>query len=138
MVFCYLLVLAIGGYNVINGKISIGYFTIITSYVNMILSSTSDVIEFSGDYPKVKVAVDRMNKVLSECYNSTEQSESLIDDKICIESINLEKLSFSYGDKILFDNFSAKFEKRKNLWNNWGKWCRKIYVIGCYCWFISR
>lgn len=113
MVFCYLLVLAIGGYNVINGKISIGYFTIITSYVNMILSSTSDVIDFSGDYPKVKVAVDRMNKVLSECYNSIEQSESLIDDKICIESINLEKLSFSYGDKILFDNFSAKFEKGK-------------------------
>lgn len=113
MVFCYLMVLAIGGYNVISGKISIGYFTIITSYVNMILSAATDVIDFSGDYPKVRVALDRMNKVLSECYNCIEQNKGLTEDKLPIESINLEKVSFSYGEKVLFKNLSAKFEKGK-------------------------
>ena len=113
MVFCYLMVLAIGGYNVISGKISIGYFTIITSYVNMILSAATDVIDFSGDYPKVRVALDRMNKVLSECYNCIEQNKGVTEDKLPIESINLEKVSFSYGEKVLFKNLSAKFEKGK-------------------------
>lgn len=113
MVFCYLMVLAIGGYNVISGKISIGYFTIITSYVNMILSAATDVIDFSGDYPKVRVALDRMNKVLAECYNCIEQNKGLTEDKLPIESINLEKVSFSYGEKVLFKNLSAKFEKGK-------------------------
>lgn len=113
MVFCYLMVLAIGGYNVISGKISIGYFTIITSYVNMILSAATDVIDFSGDYPKVRVALDRMNKVLSECYNCIEQNKGLTEDNLPIESINLEKVSFSYGEKVLFKNLSAKFEKGK-------------------------
>lgn len=79
----------------------------------MILSAATDVIDFSGDYPKVRVALDRMNKVLSECYNCIEQNKGLTEDKLPIESINLEKVSFSYGEKVLFKNLSAKFEKGK-------------------------
>lgn len=113
MVFCYLMVLGIGGHNVLIGKISIGYFTIINSYVNMILSATTDVIDFSGNYPKVKVAVNRMNKVLDECNAEFKDKEQPIYKKLDISYIKLENLSFAYGEKILFKNLFAKFEKGK-------------------------
>ena len=114
MVFCYLLVLGIGGHNVVVGKISIGYFTIINSYVNMILSAASDVIDFSGSYPKVNVAIDRMNKVLSECCTTTQEDKKPgLFEKSNIESVKLENVSFAFERKSLFQNLSAEFKKGK-------------------------
>lgn len=137
MVFCYLLVLGIGGYNVVIGKISIGYFTIINSYVNMILSATSDVIDFSGSYPKVKVAVDRMNKVLTECCTMLQENKKTdLFGESDIESIKLENVSFAYERKSLFQNLSAEFQKGKIYGiigdNGVGKSTLLDVIIGLY------
>ena len=111
MVLCYLLILGIGGYNVVAGKISIGYFTIINSYVNMILSAASDIIDFSGSYPKVKVASDRMNALLAECQTETLCSERVRNlEENEIKTVKLEDVSFSFGKKLLFHQLSATFE----------------------------
>lgn len=114
MVLCYLMILGIGGYNVVIGKISIGYFTIINSYVNMILSAASDIIDFSGSYPKVKVAADRMNALLGEC-----QKETLCETEIRnleeneIRTVQLKDISFSFGKRQLFHELSVTFEMGK-------------------------
>ncbi|MEH2944865.1 ABC transporter ATP-binding protein [Lachnospiraceae bacterium KK002] len=114
MVLCYLLILGIGGYNVVIGKISIGYFTIINSYVNMILSAASDIIDFSGSYPKVKVAADRMNELLAECQTETLCNKRLRNlEENEIKTVRLENISFSFGKKMLFHQLSATFEVGK-------------------------
>lgn len=114
MVFCYLFVLGIGGHNVVTGKITIGYFTIINSYVNLILSAAADVIDFSGNYPKVKVAVDRMNIILAKCSPiSKDDSPKKLMEVPAVDSVILENISFSYERKSLFHNLSAKFQKGK-------------------------
>lgn len=137
MVLCYLLILGIGGYNVVIGKISIGYFTIINSYVNMILSATSDIIDFSGSYPKVKVAVDRMNTLLAEC-----KCEKICNEKARnlgrkeIKVVRLENLSFSFGKRQLFSRLSVIFEEGKIYGiigeNGTGKTTLLDVILGLY------
>ena len=111
MVLCYLLILGIGGHNVVIGKITIGYFTIMNSYVNMILSAALDIIDFFGSYPETKVAVDRMNALLAEC-----QTENLYNKRMRnleeneIKTVRLADISFSFGKKRLFHRLSATFE----------------------------
>lgn len=137
MIFCYLLVLGIGGYNVVIGKISIGYFTIINSYVTMILSASSDIIEFSGNYPKVKVSIDRMNQLLCDCDVEKDNNVELqsFDEKE-IECITLDNLSFSFEKKLLFKELSVEF-KKGNIYgivgdNGVGKSTLLDIIIGLY------
>ena len=66
MTTCYLLILGIGGSKVVTGHITVGYFTIINSYLTMIISAISDIIDFTGGVPEYKVAADRMNIILSQ------------------------------------------------------------------------
>lgn len=113
MVFCYIVALGIGGYKVEQGMISIGYFTMIQTYLNMVLSSVFELIDFSGQIPKVKVAFDRMNYILT--YNSLEQKDKKnhFYDLEEIQKITIENLSFSFQNKRILEELSIKFERGK-------------------------
>ncbi len=112
MVSCYLFTMGIGGHNVVIGRISIGSFTIINTYVDMMLSTAIDIIDLFGSYPKVKVAADRMDALLTECRKVSpydERAESLGENGI--SSLRLEDISFSFGERYLFRRLSAEFKK---------------------------
>ena len=133
MTTCYLLIIGIGGYKVMTGHITVGYFTIINSYLTMIISATSDIIDFSGSVPEYKVALDRMDGILSQ--------ELLIDnkqDKIYekIQRIELRNIQFSYDNSVLFKQFNCIFEKN-NIYgiygeNGTGKSSLLDAIIGLY------
>lgn len=108
MTICYLMVIGIGGYKVVTGHITVGYFTIINSYLTMIISATSDIIDFTGGIPEYNVAVDRMNGILSQD-KAMEDSQNKYYEKI--EIIELKKLQFSYSNKVLFRKLNCVFEK---------------------------
>lgn len=108
MTSCYLLIIGIGGYKVGTGHITVGCFTIINSYLTMIISAVSDIIDFTGGVPEYKVAVDRMNEILSQdlpLYNDYKKIFNKID------KIQLSNIQFSYDNYILFKGFNCIFEK---------------------------
>lgn len=107
MTTCYLLIIGIGGYKVVTGHITVGYFTIINSYLTMIISATSDIIDFTGGVPEYKVAVDRMNNILSQA-QTTQDGNKIYDT---IEKIELKNIQFSYDNNILFKDLNCIFEK---------------------------
>ena len=109
MTICYLLIIGIGGYKVVTGHITIGYFTVINSYLTMIISAVSDIIDFSGGIPEYKVAVDRMNQILLlESSVSCDEKKRSCEK---VEKIQLKELLFSYHDHILFKQLNCVFEK---------------------------
>ena len=108
MTICYLMIIGIGGYKVVTGHITVGYFAIINSYLTMIISATSDIIDFTGGIPEYRVAVDRMNNILSQDQMVKDSQNKSYET---IEMIELKNLQFSYDNKILFKELNCVFEK---------------------------
>ncbi len=108
MTTCYLLIIGIGGYKVVTGHITVGYFTIINSYLTMIISTISDILDFIGGVPEYRVAVDRMNNILSQ--DKIPQGDHNKDHDT-IKKIELKNIQFSYDGNILFKEFNCVFEK---------------------------
>lgn len=137
MIICYVFVLAIGGYKVEHGMMSIGYFTMIQSYLNMVVSSVSEMIEFSESIPKVKVAIDRINTILEyeDCNQEIESNNNVFRENK-IETITLKNVTVFFQNRIIFQNFYAKFEKGKIYGivgeNGTGKSTLLDLIIGLY------
>ena len=133
MTTCYLLIIGIGGYKVMTGHITVGYFTIINSYLTMIISATSDIIDFSGSVPEYKVALDRMDGILSQELLMDNKNDKIYEK---IQRIELRDIQFSYNNSVLFKQFNCIFEKN-NIYgiygeNGTGKSSLLDAIIGLY------
>jgi len=107
-VICHLSVIGIGGYRVYTGDLSIGFFTIITVYFSMILSSVDYYFNLIKNYNSAKVAITRLSKIYDE-------APEVYGDKTLegISSITLRALSMQYGETKVFDELDYTFEKGK-------------------------
>lgn len=127
-----ILILVVGGIEVINGNLTIGLFSILNSYVSNILNNISYFIGFSSDYQDSIVALSRLKTILSI---EPEKNGHLKLEKI--NSIKIENLNFMYEkNKEIFSNFSFKFEKN-NIYiikgpNGTGKSTLINLILGLY------
>lgn len=103
-----------GGLGVVAGNISIGQFTIINVYFNLIVSALNYFLGLGSSYQQFLVA---NNRLLEFTKIETEKNGiALIEN---VESIKVKNLSFSYeqqGQKLL-NNFNIEF------------YCGKIYAL---------
>ena len=60
----YVCIVGIGGYKVSTGSLSVGFFSIINTYFNMIISSISYFIGLAGSYQDAKISFQRIEKIL--------------------------------------------------------------------------
>ena len=99
----------LGGKSVIDRNMSIGQFTMVLSYFNLMMGATKYFFTLSGDLPEVLVFFQRLNEIFKE---EKLLNEGAIIDKI--ETISIEDLCFSYTDcKPIFQNFNYIFEQGK-------------------------
>lgn len=98
----------IGGWLIINGNITIGTFTIISSYFNLLLGSTKYFISLGGEFIDNVVSVDRINEKLQLLQDKNGSFE--LNN---VDNISVEEISFSYGENEVIKNFSYTFEKGK-------------------------
>ena len=98
-------ILIYGGYEIINNKLTIGEFTLLSIFYNKLLSSLSSFFEFGKKIQYIKTNFDR----LSEFLNLEEErfGNEIIKN---IENIEVKNLSFGFKDKI-FKNLELHFEK---------------------------
>ena len=60
----FLIVLAISGIMVINGKIQIGELTVIIMYTQRMFNPLSSIMLVIGQFQKAKVSIDRINEII--------------------------------------------------------------------------
>lgn len=106
-----LTILLYGGIGIINNKFSIGQFTVLNSYANMILSSVTFFIQFSTIYQGFKTAYTRLEEIFE--IGLEQNSCEDLDD---IKHIKMVDVSLTYSDKLILNNINISFEKG-NIYN---------------------
>ncbi len=101
-----LVVFVFSGYGILNGKMSVGGFTMINTYTVMAISAMSGILGFGRCYRETLVSYDRINDLYTL---KAEHNGSLDIGKI--ESIQLDTLSFGFDERILFDNVNCMMTK---------------------------
>ena len=64
LVFAYICIIGISGYKVCTDDLSIGFFSIINTYFNMIITSVSYFIGLVGNFQDTKVSFERLQKIM--------------------------------------------------------------------------
>ena len=95
------------GIKILNGELTIGQFTLINSYCNMMISSITYYLSFGESYQNARVSYMRIKEFLDQ---PLEINGTSILKRI--ETIKLEKITFGYNEnRKLFKNFTYKFIK---------------------------
>ena len=91
VILAYICIIGIGGYKVSAGNLSIGLFSIINTYFNMIISSISYFIGLASSYQDAKVSFQRIQKIM-------QSPDEEIGSKTVfyIERIRIYNLSIKY------------------------------------------
>lgn len=98
-----------GGKSVLDKSMSIGQFTMVLSYFNLMMEATKYFFTIAGDIPQVLVFYERLKGIFEE---EKLPNEGKTLDKI--RTISLENLAFSYpGGKEIFKNFDYNFYQGK-------------------------
>ena len=101
-------IFVIGGYCLINGSMTVGVFTILINYLNMIVSGVDYYIEFSKLHIDAGIAGQRIRE-----YSDIPEDVMGNDRVDDFSSIEVNNLSFSYVSPVL-DSFSYIFIKGKS------------------------
>lgn len=111
----YVIIFFYGGISIIDGRITIGQLTMITSYFGMIMSGVDYYLNIGKSYQEVKASYTRIDEIKSMPLEQNGENHI-----VNINSITLENLSFSYGDIKCIENFNYKF-KKGNVYSIVGK-----------------
>ncbi|KTS69917.1 multidrug ABC transporter ATPase, partial [Paenibacillus jamilae] len=106
LIICYIFVIGIGGHKVVIGQMSVGQFTIINTYLSMIISSTSYLLSLASSYQETKVSIERLNDIMKS-ENDIYGSATLVE----LEKISIKKLGVKYSGESVFRDFSYDFSK---------------------------
>lgn len=96
----------IGGSMVLTGKISLGAFTLVSSYFSFGISSIRYFFNLGKQIQEARVSYERLNDILNEPIELDEGKQLLAVDEITIEN-----LSFAYNKNSIFNSFSYIFRK---------------------------
>ena len=98
----------IGGFSIISGNMTIGFFTIMTSYFSMMMNSARYFFNLGKSYQDNLVSYNRIIEILA----IKKQNNGDLDLN-SIDKISLENISFNYGDKSIFNSYNIEFKKGK-------------------------
>ena len=101
-------VFVVGGLLIFNGKITVGDFTILASYMNILQSSFKYFFELGGKTQSVRISSNR----IQEIYNLPMDSNGdIVVDQI--NEISIKNVELYYDDVPIANNITAKLNKGK-------------------------
>lgn len=104
--FSQIIIIFIGGIAIVNGNLTVGKFTVISSYFNIFIGSIKYFLELSKSYQDVIASIVR----LEEIENIPKIKSGNITIK-SIERIEFKNVDFSYGDQKIISNLSLIIKK---------------------------
>ena len=96
------------GLSVIAGKLTIGFFIVVTNYITQIKNSLVYFYTFAQNYQKTDASFQRIKKIMDipEQKDGTSLPEH-------INRIQVDHVSFNYGSNRIFSDYSVQFQKGK-------------------------
>lgn len=98
----------LGGFAIINGQMTIGFYVIMSNYFSMMMGSSRYFFNLGKTYQDNLASYKRIIDILSIPKQGTGKQE--IDS---IESIKIENLTFGYGERSIFSGYNLELEKGK-------------------------
>ncbi|MFV0504889.1 MAG: ATP-binding cassette domain-containing protein [Lachnospirales bacterium] len=96
----------VAGTLVMKKKITIGEFTIMSTYFALMLKSATYFLNLSKSYESVKVSYDRISELMA--WNNEKNGNAYINK---IKKIELQNITFGYEKSLIFNNLNMKFEE---------------------------
>lgn len=101
-----IIIFIIGGKSVLNKEITIGEFTLIFTYFSMIIGAIRSFLNIGKRIQMTQVSCDRITNIfLKPLEISGEMHVASVD------TIEMDNVSFGYGNKPLVNRFSMQFRK---------------------------
>lgn len=103
---CLIVIIIIGGVEIINGTMSIGNFTLFNNYYNRLLDTIAFFTGYLKRYQDYKVSYTRLKEILKipELHNGNTKIKN-------IDNIDVINLSMKINEKRLFYNLNFRFKK---------------------------
>lgn len=98
----------IGGFQILRGELTIGAFTILSTYFLNLIASTKTLINLYGKYIDTKVSAKRLIKII-EIKNDSNGKQHIEN----INYIKVQNLTFRYDYDNVLSAFNYTFEKEK-------------------------
>ncbi|MFQ9669134.1 ATP-binding cassette domain-containing protein [Thomasclavelia spiroformis] len=98
----------IGGYGIMNGSISIGIYSILTNYFNLLINSAKYFSNLSQEYQNAKVSFERIIIFVSKEYES---KKKILNEPV--NTIEFRNVCFYNHNKSIIKNFNYLFSKEK-------------------------
>lgn len=109
MTAAQIIIFFFGGFEILEGNLTVGQFTMVNTYFSMMMSSISYFLNLGKSYQDALISHNRLEQILNE--QKEINGEMKIDS---IDTIELNNVSFSYNDhKSIINNINYKFEKGK-------------------------
>ncbi|MCL1989868.1 MAG: ABC transporter ATP-binding protein/permease [Defluviitaleaceae bacterium] len=103
-----IIILILGVNEIFDGNLTIGEFTIITTYFNMVIGNIDYFLNFFKNYQTTSVSYHRLNDVFEQ--EKEEIGKCELED---VKKIEFKGVHFSHGLDPLITDFSFTFEKGK-------------------------
>lgn len=104
IILAYLCIIGIGGYKVTTGALSIGLFSVINTYFNMMISSVSYFVGIAGSYQDTKISFQRIQKILQ---TADEDKGDLLPESI--HQVEVKDFSLQYGSHVILNHCNVTF-----------------------------
>ena len=105
IIFAYICIIGIGGHKVSSGELSIGIFSVINTYFNMMIGSVSYFVGIAGSYQDTKISFDRIKRILQVPDETT--GNRIVD---LISEVEVEDFSLQCNDQIILSHYDLKFQ----------------------------
>jgi ATP-binding cassette, subfamily B, bacterial len=128
-------ILARYGIQIIEGKAWYAEFTLIWMLLNQIWSSLFDINEFMLNYHGLIVHVEKLRKTFDDI-PPIKWYETGNTFKFKQWNIEIQKMSFSYWEKNIFENFSLKLWWEQKIALVGESWSGKTTLIKLISWYI--
>ena len=104
IILAYLCIIGIGGYKVTTGALSIGLFSVINTYFNMMISSVFYFVGIAGSYQDTKISFQRIQKILQ---TPDEDKGDLLPESI--HQVEVKDFSLQYGSHVILNHCNVTF-----------------------------
>lgn len=131
LLICQCIILAVCGYEVMKGSMSIGILYLVYTYFSMLIDSGKEIIAFVNEKLDMDVSLERMHEL--ENIDEEKDGDHIMKS---ISKIHCNDITFSYPDKVIFQKLKCSL-KEGNIYgivgeNGTGKSTLLKIILGIY------
>ena len=106
----WIVLIAIGGFFIMKGQITIGQFLIFNSLVNGIASPIYNLVDYTNDWRHFKVSVDKMKLLMNTNPKQKDKGSSILQN---INNIQFNNVNVEIDNKTILKNININLEENK-------------------------